>query len=179
MSSENKLLLPEPDLGYIETDKSRQPAFSARQMREALAQQAQEPSVPHLFEFWWEAHMPQSTQAKAWSSWQSAQSSNNVAVGAQALREDNIDEFDDPRLPHWATGKIDGKLCIGAQLPTRDGRFAGNACIVGRAFAFGEPHWLVLTDAGNMMRLNDSEVASSFYPPQWVMDPATAPGNRK
>ena len=34
--------LPEPELGYIETDKSRQPAFSARQMREALqsAQQA-------------------------------------------------------------------------------------------------------------------------------------------
>ena len=28
--------LPEPELGYIETDKSRQPAFSARQMREAL-----------------------------------------------------------------------------------------------------------------------------------------------
>lgn len=32
--------LPEPDLGYIETDKSRQPAFSARQMREALRPQA-------------------------------------------------------------------------------------------------------------------------------------------
>lgn len=28
--------LPEPELGHIETDKSRQPAFSARQMREAL-----------------------------------------------------------------------------------------------------------------------------------------------
>ena len=28
--------LPEPELGYIETDKSRQPAFSAWQMREAL-----------------------------------------------------------------------------------------------------------------------------------------------
>lgn len=31
--------LPEPELGYIETDKSRQPAFSARQMREALQSQ--------------------------------------------------------------------------------------------------------------------------------------------
>ena len=30
------LELPEPELGYIETDKSRQPAFSARQMREAM-----------------------------------------------------------------------------------------------------------------------------------------------
>lgn len=28
--------LPEPELGYIETDKSRQPAFSAAQMRAAL-----------------------------------------------------------------------------------------------------------------------------------------------
>ena len=32
--------LPEPELGYIETDKSRQPAFSARQMRAALRPQA-------------------------------------------------------------------------------------------------------------------------------------------
>ena len=36
--------LPEPELGYIETDKSRQPAFSARQMREAL--QSAQPAVP-------------------------------------------------------------------------------------------------------------------------------------
>ena len=28
--------LPEPELGYIETDKGQRPAFSARQMREAL-----------------------------------------------------------------------------------------------------------------------------------------------
>ena len=28
--------LPEPELGYIKTDKSNQPAFSARQMREAI-----------------------------------------------------------------------------------------------------------------------------------------------
>ena len=28
--------LPEPDLGYIKTDMSNQPAFSARQMREAM-----------------------------------------------------------------------------------------------------------------------------------------------
>ena len=31
--------LPEPELGYIKTDKSNQPAFSARQMREALSPQ--------------------------------------------------------------------------------------------------------------------------------------------
>ena len=28
--------LPEPELGHIQTDKSNQPAFSARQMREAM-----------------------------------------------------------------------------------------------------------------------------------------------
>lgn len=43
--------LPEPELGYIKTDKSNQPAFSARQMREAMlvcgAQNAQsDPQVP-------------------------------------------------------------------------------------------------------------------------------------
>lgn len=36
--------LPEPELGYIETDKSRQPAFSAAQMRAAL--QSAQPAVP-------------------------------------------------------------------------------------------------------------------------------------
>ena len=30
--------LPEPELGYIKTDKSNQPAFSARQMREAMTE---------------------------------------------------------------------------------------------------------------------------------------------
>ena len=33
--------LPEPELGYIKTDKSNQPAFSARQMREAMQARAQ------------------------------------------------------------------------------------------------------------------------------------------
>ena len=32
--------LPEPELGYIQTDKSNQPAFSARQMREAMGRAA-------------------------------------------------------------------------------------------------------------------------------------------
>ena len=32
--------LPEPELGYIKTDKSNQPAFSARQMREAMQARA-------------------------------------------------------------------------------------------------------------------------------------------
>ena len=37
--------LPDPELGYIQTDKSNQPAFSARQMREAM-KHAQQPVTP-------------------------------------------------------------------------------------------------------------------------------------
>ncbi len=46
--------LPEPELGYIETDKSRQPAFSARQMREALqsAQPAAAVSDEAIYAVW-------------------------------------------------------------------------------------------------------------------------------
>ena len=33
--------LPEPELGYIKTDKSNQPAFSARQMRDAMERATQ------------------------------------------------------------------------------------------------------------------------------------------
>lgn len=48
MSATNQL--PEPELGYIKTDKSNQPAFSARQMREAMKHAPQPaqatPSIP-------------------------------------------------------------------------------------------------------------------------------------
>ena len=37
--------LPEPELGYVKTDKSNQPAFSARQMRAALQAQPAEVAV--------------------------------------------------------------------------------------------------------------------------------------
>ena len=49
----------------------------------ASQEQAQQPSEPHLFEFWWEAHMPQSTQAEAWAAWQAAPSSKGVGIGQQ------------------------------------------------------------------------------------------------
>lgn len=38
--------LPEPDLGYIKTDISNQPAFSARQMREAMTHTNKLPPLP-------------------------------------------------------------------------------------------------------------------------------------
>ena len=46
--------LPEPELGYIKTDKSNQPAFSARQMREAMkhAPQARAQVQSKSYEEW-------------------------------------------------------------------------------------------------------------------------------
>lgn len=38
--------LPEPELGYIKTDISNQPAFSARQMREAMKHALRPDKVP-------------------------------------------------------------------------------------------------------------------------------------
>ena len=48
--------LPEPELGYIQTDKSNQPAFSARQMREAMKHATTEP----VGEIKWAANVPNS-----------------------------------------------------------------------------------------------------------------------
>ncbi len=48
--------LPEPELGYIKTDKSNQPAFSARQMREAMKPSTTEP----VGEIKWAANVPNS-----------------------------------------------------------------------------------------------------------------------
>ena len=48
-------------------------------------------------------------------------------------------------LPHWATKLCtDGKLCVGAQLPTRDGRKIGNAYIIEDMGGV----YNILTDAG-------------------------------
>ena len=44
--------LPEPDLGYIKTDVSNQPAFSARQMREAMQARFQAQSEPMAWLHW-------------------------------------------------------------------------------------------------------------------------------
>ena len=48
--------LPEPELGYIKTDKSNQPAFSARQMREAMKPTTTAP----VGEIKWAANVPNS-----------------------------------------------------------------------------------------------------------------------
>jgi hypothetical protein len=85
--------------------------------------------------------------------------------------------FDDV-MPDWAIGTA-SELAPGAQLCTRDGRKVGNAVISGpKEWTLGG-YWPVLTDAGTTLRLNDAEIAGLFWPPQWLMDPATAPGQRK
>lgn len=45
--------LPEPELGYIQTDKSNQPAFSARQMREAMKHALQARAQAQGEPSWW------------------------------------------------------------------------------------------------------------------------------
>lgn len=71
-------------------------------------------------------------------------------------------------LPEWAIGFAEGKLQLGAGLPTKDGRRTGNAHIIEITEPRGEPLYKCLTDAGNIMHLSFSEVQQLFYPPKYV-----------
>lgn len=90
-------------------------------------------------------------------------------------------DFPEP-LPPWAIGTTDGSLEVGAVLPTRDGRCCGNAVIAGIDGTIGgtnlgpvEIVYMVVTDAGNAFRLNDSEIRRLFYPPKWISSLADHP----
>jgi len=54
-------------------------------IRTAIQQaEAQQPSSKeHLFELWWEAHMPNATQEQAWTAFTAAVASNGVGIAAQ------------------------------------------------------------------------------------------------
>lgn len=54
-------------------------------LRTAIQQaEAQQPSSKeHLFELWWEAHMPNATQEQAWTAFTAAVASNGVGIAAQ------------------------------------------------------------------------------------------------
>lgn len=94
-----------------------------------------------------------------------------------ADRRFTVYEIDD-LPPAWAIGPATA-LVAGAQLCTRDGRKIGNAVIRGpEVERHGLSFWPVLTDAGNELLLTSAEVAELFWPPEWLMDPATAPGAR-
>lgn len=84
-----------------------------------------------------------------------------------------INDFEEP-LPHWATRRAHGELCVGAQLCTRDGRKTGNAVIVdvtqGSLTDPPRPIYVVITDSGTRLILLGSEVEWLYYPPEYVMD---------
>jgi len=70
-------------------------------------------------------------------------------------------------LPHWATKLCtDGKLCVGAQLPTRDGRKIGNAYIIEDMGGV----YNILTDAGTKLTITENEVHRLFYRPRYIAD---------
>lgn len=85
----------------------------------------------------------------------------------------NPDEEFPESLPHWAVGTTPGVLCIGAQLPTKDGRVTGNAHIVQIDVpprgVLG-PVYTILTDAGNTARMSKAEVYESFHRPHYIGD---------
>lgn len=82
------------------------------------------------------------------------------------------DQHHGPR-PSWARGLADGYMCLGAALPTRDGRRTGNATLVS---VNPDGTAKVLTDAGNRMVLTHRELEELFHEPVWTMDPNDAPG---
>ena len=72
--------------------------------------------------------------------------------------------------PIWATGVADGALVIGAYLPTKDGRYVGNATIV--LITSGDSSsnvgYTVMTDTGILSTYSALEITKHFYPPMWV-----------
>lgn len=77
-------------------------------------------------------------------------------------------------MPDWAINRAHGEYVLGAHLPTRDGRKAGNAHIIafeyGTGVLNGMEIFVLLTDAGSELRLIKEEIADLFYRPEWVSD---------
>lgn len=56
--------------------------------------EAQQPSSKeHLFELWWEAHMPNATQEQAWTAFTAAVASNCVGIAAQQPATGEPEDF--------------------------------------------------------------------------------------
>lgn len=93
-------------------------------LRAAIQQaEAQQPaSKEHLFELWWEAHMPNATQEQAWTAFTAAVASNGVGIAAQQP----------------ATGEPVGWYCTetGAMFTQPKGRVPPDA----RPLVFGDTH---------------------------------------
>lgn len=102
-------------------------------------------------------------------------------AGIDLLHETDPDahyaDFVPDLLPPWAIGRTNDPTHLGAQLRTRDGRRLGNAVTVAvPRDAHGLTVSEVLTDAGTTVLMTRTELESAFYPPEWFMDIARAPG---
>jgi hypothetical protein len=86
------------------------------------------------------------------------------------------EEIDEWEMPHWAKEKAHGDYTLPmAQLPTRDGRRCGNALNCGLAVPQRDPYgltYLIVTDAGTILKLNRNEMMEMFHPPEFIMDRA-------
>lgn len=70
--------------------------------------------------------------------------------------------------PSWAIGPAEGYTCLGASLPTRDGRRCGNAVVCADN---GDGTYKVVTDAGNILKLTAAELEELFHKPEWCQYP--------
>ena len=69
----------------------------------------------------------------------------------------------------WIVGTTDGKLQVGAQLCTLDGRRIGNGFIINIIdHGLLENIYIVLTDAGNVIRFTKCEIMEVYHPPQFL-----------
>jgi len=104
---------------------------------------------------------------------------SHVPETGWAIDSDNIpqppyvSDVQEAWLPEWATSQIlDGSyLHVRASLPTKDGRVCGNAVIVEIETSKHDdtPLATVVTDAGNVLKLNENELRGMFHPPQYIM----------
>lgn len=74
-------------------------------------------------------------------------------------------------LPNWAKRRCDSFTYM-AQLPTKDGRCTGNAVLwdYTRSQYTNDMLAIVVTDAGNIMKLTHTEISDLFHKPEYVME---------
>lgn len=86
------------------------------------------------------------------------------------ITQDDIEAF---QMPEWASGHAGGNYtALHAALPTKDGRRTGNAVMVGlsdRQWEQAAITYKVVTDAGNILRVNENELKELFHPPEYLM----------
>lgn len=82
---------------------------------------------------------------------------------------EDVSEYIEGPLPHWASGYANGEFVLGSILPTKDGRITGNACIYGISIGHkGKALYHCITDAGNVARKNIEELNERFHPPKYI-----------